>query len=353
MSEPNNDLSNLLKNEYFVQWVVNPTEESIHYWTKWLQSHRDQQSSVDLARQIIQSANYRIDHKMPEKLYDDVLVNLVNYNQKRKSQLYKLNTRNWETLRVAASIILLISIGLFIAQKTGFFGSSKKDLVTQVTKSTEWGQKKTISLPDGTVVKLNSGSSLSYPNTFSSELREVELVGEAFFDVETDKARPFIVKTKNIKTTVLGTEFNINAYSYNSIASITLAEGSVSVEPLVNQISSSKEQMILNPGEQASLDFTNGRFYKQEVVVEDVISWKDGVLLFQSEPLKIVFDKLSKWYGVDFDLPKSLAQSDCLLNGEFRNESLETVLQSIALVHELKFEFKNNNMIEIRGDTCK
>jgi len=347
------NITELLKNDYFVQWIVSPTAQSEHYWSKWLQSHPEQKKAIEAARQLVQSAHYTIDEKMPEHLYNNVLENIVTYSQTRKSRTVHFPKINWGPLRVAASIVLLISIGLFIAQKTGFFESNNIDIVAKVTKSTEWGQKKTINLPDGTIVKLNSGSSLSYPDIFSSELREVELVGEAFFDVEKDKSRPFVVKTKNIKTIVLGTEFNINAYSYNSVASITLAEGSVSVEPIVNEISSSKEQMILSPGEQASLDFTNGRFYKKEVVVADIISWKDGVLLFQNESLKIVFDRLSKWYGVDFDLTESLAQSNCLLNGEFKNESLETVLQSIALVHELKIEFKNDTMIEIRGDTCK
>lgn len=353
MQSTRSDITELLKNEYFVQWIVRPTVQSEHYWSKWIQSHPEQKKEIEAARQIIQSAHYTIDEKMPEHLYDNVLENIVTYSQTRKSRTHHLPAINWGAFRVAASIVLLISLGLFIANQKGLFRVGHLETVANVSKSTEWGQKKTVVLPDGSTVKLNAGSSLTYPEKFNNSFREVELMGEAFFIVQSDKNHPFIVRTKGIKTTVLGTEFNINAYSYNTKAIVTLAEGKVHVAPITSQISSSKDHVILTPGEQASLDFSTGKFSKREVSVALYTSWKDGILLFQDEPLMVVFEKLTRWYGVDFDLPPALSKSGCLLNGEFKDESLDIVLQSISLVHGFEYEFKDKKMIEIRGDTCK
>ena len=129
--------------------------------------------------------------------------------------------------RVAASIaiVLGIAIVLYLSQSTTG--------INYLTKSTERGQKATITLSDGSTVRLNSESSITYPESFAEEIRELELVGEAFFDIKKDQDRPFIVSSHKIETTVLGTSFNINAYDSTAV-SVALVSGKVKVNTTQN-----------------------------------------------------------------------------------------------------------------------
>lgn len=354
MDRMNSHITDLLKNEYFIQWVVNPTEESDYYWSKWVTAHPERAQDLETARNLLHSTKYSTDESMPEKDYYEVLENVVNYNQAQKAKPQRAQIFSLKPLRIAASVLLVISFGLILHNISNW--DSKEEVVAsiEITKFTEWGQKKTINLPDGSEVKLNSGSSLIYPERFEGTTREVELIGEAFFSVRKNAEKPFIVKTKNLSTTVLGTSFSVSAYSYMPSTLVTLLEGKVNVEPIRGQTSSSVGLIELNPGEQAELNLTNGKFSKSEVDLKKFLAWKDGVIFFEREPLDQVFNILSKWYGVEFNVSDDLLKSTCKLDGEFDNESLEMVLKSISIVYGFEYEInKTNNMISIRGDTCE
>lgn len=351
MKKLDSNIIDLLKNEYFVQWVIAPTDESMHYWSKWLVAHPNRKPDVALAKQLINSGEYAINEKMPEQHYSHVLENIVSYSQERKIKGRKSVSISWNNLRIAASILLVITIGIFTKYYSDITEPDASSDISTVTKFTEWGQKRIILLPDGSEVKLNSGSTIIFPKEFLGNNREVELIGEAFFDILKNPEKPFIVKTKSLNTIVLGTSFNVSAYSYDQTTLVTLLEGKVNVMPVKSEASSSTEQLILIPGEQASLDLSSGRFSKKEVELKEHLGWKDGVLYFNREPLNQVFTRLSKWYGVEFDVSDQLLKANCRLDGEFNNESLETVLKSISVIYDFEYEFKNKKMIRIRGET--
>ncbi len=354
MDQEHSHITDSLKNEYFIQWVIKPTEESNYYWSKWLTAHPDRAQDVKSARNLLHSTRYSIDEYMPDDDYSEVLENLVNYNQAQKAKPRSAQIFFWKPLRIAASVLLVISIGFILLSYSKWISKEEPVASASITKFTKWGQKRTINLPDGSEVKLNSGSSLIYPERFEGITREVELIGEAFFSVRKNAEKPFIVKTKNLSTTVLGTSFSVSAYSYMPSTLVTLLEGKVNVEPIKGQASSSIELIELNPGEQAELNLTNGKFSKSEVDLKKFLAWKDGVLYFEREPLEKVFNRLSKWYGVEFEVSDQLLESKCKLDGEFDNESLEIVLKSISIVYGFEYEIdKNKNMIVIRGDTCE
>jgi len=164
-----------------------------------------------------------------------------------------------------------------------------------------------IVLSDGTKVWLNSETELKYPIQFEGKQRVVELIGEAYFDVEKDASKPFFVKTKGIETRVLGTEFNVSAYP-NEELNITLLEGKVQ---LAGKALSHK--LILKPGENANRKRGATEMLVSEVDVKKITAWRDGYLYFEKERLEDILIKLQRWY--DF---KVFFQNPVVKDYEFR-----------------------------------
>src|SRR5579871_20996 len=139
-----------------------------------------------------------------------------------------------------------------------------------------------IILPDGTKVWLNSASSFRYPTVFVDQTRNVELSGEAYFEVAKDASKPFIVKTGYADVTVLGTHFNVNAYTEDGVARITLLEGSVKVN----------QSDILRPGQEATVN-KSGLVTKQNADTEMSVAWKDGLFIFRGATIYEVMKQVS------------------------------------------------------------
>ncbi|WP_164111840.1 MULTISPECIES: FecR family protein [Sphingobacterium] len=161
-----------------------------------------------------------------------------------------------------------------------------------LTLSTPRGGQYQLVLSDGTRVWLNAASSLRYPTQFAADRRTIELVGEAYFEVSPDKARPFMVKTDMGEIKVLGTHFNVMAYpNTESIFRTTLFEGAVTV-------SNNLHTKTLAPGQQ--LRIIDGRMsISSDIDLEEIIAWKNGYFKF-NENLESIMMKLSRWY--DFEI---------------------------------------------------
>lgn len=198
------------------------------------------------------------------------------------------------------------------------------------------GQFKVI-LSDGTKVWMNAASSLTYPATFNRNMREVELTGEAFFEVEKDAKRPFRVKTRQTTVDVLGTSFNIMAYEEEKAVSTTLIQGAV----IVKGNSAAKQ---LEPGQQAVVSEGNAMEVK-EVDVEEALAWKNGLFIFQDADLHSVMRQLARWYDVEVEYQGK--PSDLKLNGAvYRSYSLSQVL-TVLKATGLQFRIEARKLIII------
>ncbi len=149
-------------------------------------------------------------------------------------------------------------------------------------------------LADGSMVWLNCESSLKFPAAFAADSRNVEISGEAYFEVAKDAARPFIVKTAGTgrEVRVLGTHFNINDYNDEETASVTLLEGSV-------QYSNGKTSLRLQPGQQAATAPNGDLYLQKEVDVEAIMAWKNGFFNFSSLTLPEIMRQLERWYDIE------------------------------------------------------
>ena len=252
-----------------------------------------------------------------------------------------------------AAVILLAS-GLLIWFFMKLLVRSDNTIEAMIIKSTARGQKITLTLPDGTTVQMNSESNLAFPKQFG-DTREVLLDGEAFFMVTRNEQKPFVVKTGNLHTQVLGTTFNIKAFK-NDIIEITVASGKVKVTSS-NQNSSFNNtkspleggEVLLHPNQQALFDIMNNTLKTRNVNATDYIAWKEGVLKFSEVRFQDVVLDLERWYGVDINIDPKLYE--CIVIGQYQNESLETILKSFEFLMEIDYQFEKDG-VNITGESC-
>lgn len=235
--------------------------------------------------------------------------------------------------RVAASVVLVLGLIAFYNYQ------AEAPQLAYVTKSTGRGQKALITLSDGSTVKLNALSSITYPEPLDIHQRTIVLEGEAFFKVTKDPNRPFVVKAHKIQTTVLGTSFDVNAYDPSSI-SVSLIEGKVNMEH------ENDDEVYLNPGERASYTASSGALSVTDFDELKLTAWKDGVIYLEEAGMSEVFDQLSKWYGVDFEFVNQPVQR-WDYSGQFKDMSLEVVLNTIGFSESFDFEI-NEDIVQIK-----
>ncbi|NJK98273.1 MAG: hypothetical protein HC905_28190, partial [Bacteroidales bacterium] len=207
----------------------NATDGDKELVNQWIKEHPDDLKILDLLKDRSFHISTGNGEQFREKIFDRVQVKIAATESRRTIRLWQ-----WVA---AASVALLISVSAYFIVTT----SSQPQHIIE-TKCPE-GSRSTITLADGTKVELNSGSSISYPSRFTGKQRQVELSGEAFFDVTADKKKPFVVKAGGISIRVLGTHFNVKAYENEKQVFTTLLKGSVRIE-----IPSAKEQFfVLKP----------------------------------------------------------------------------------------------------------
>lgn len=204
------------------------------------------------------------------------------------------------------------------------------------------GQRAQITLQDGTEVWLNAQSTLKYPSHFSKRSREVEIIGEAFFEVAEEKKRPFIVSTQHVNMKVLGTQFNVYSYPDADYIQTDLVEGSVKVY----QTDDKKSGIILKPNEQvvirgSSMTVSNTNNLEHML-------WRNGIYAFNNERLIVIIEKLQLYYDV-----KIVVEDTEIINvrytGKFRQrDGIDEILRIIQKIQPFKIEKdRDNNIITL------
>ena len=264
------------------------------------------------------------------------------------SHNYRGTSMPGKLLRVAASIVILTTVGLsiFLLNNKPSKVSDNQHAVSQITKSNPRGRKSTIFLADGTKVNLNSESKISYPDSFSDSARIIHLEGEAFFEVVKDPKRPFTVHTNYLDLKVLGTSFNVKTFSNSDKVKIALATGKVEVTDIGIR-SDTTESVMLTPGQSVIFNKTERTFGEiSDFDPNYEYGWKNGVIYFDKASLQEVIEKLERWYDVKINVVNKPSH-EWVYNAYHENESLELVLQSMA--HNEAFDFDiDENQITIK-----
>ncbi len=311
----------------YLQKRLNESEKKIV--DNWLSKSKANRVHFDKVRQLW-IASSRI--KDLDAIDIDQQWNKFKQNSGMISPIKKLR-RNVNIIKIAASVLLLISLGSYFG---GIFNS--KIILTGVA-----GKENRFILPDSSVVWLNRGSSLTYAKDFNTENRMSQLKGEGFFDVTPNTNKPFIIKANKTETKVLGTSFNLKTDLETKETSLVLVEGIV-------QFTSKKHKEILSAGDKIVVT-PDGTLLKSPNTLINFDAWKTGILKFESTPLSEVIEDISSQYRKVIILEdKELAK--CNLTGVFDNESFEDVLNILRTILNIKYELTDNNTVIITEGDC-
>lgn len=277
----------------------------------------------------------------------------------RKSYYYKI------TAYVA--VIALIILSTWIIIENQLLHPDKAVSLSFNEYSVPYGSKSQLSLTDGTKIWLNSGSKIRLNNNYDHDTRTVYLDGEAYFEVATNKKRPFYVITNGINIKVFGTSFNVKAFSDEEIIETTLVSGSVMIEEkdqsgkVIRNYRMKPNQIISYSQKQKShtliTDKQSNQLHTDKTTseanvdtqnisneIEMAIAWKDNRLTFKSETIEDLILKLQRWYNVEITL-KNESLKNCRFTGAFDNETIEQAMDALKHTTPFSYTFSENKII--------
>lgn len=239
-------------------------------------------------------------------------------------------------MKIAASVVLALALGT-VGYYLGY--QQRKTAVICEIAAADKQVLTNITLPDGTVVTLNSQSKLTHPKHFTGDTREVSIEGEAFFEVKPDAERPFVISAGKARIRVLGTSFNVCAYPETETVEVVVATGKVQVTSPEAQRGGAS-QVVLDPGEKGVLFNQNNQLVKLANDNPNVISWKTRELVFNQTPLSEVFQNLMKVYHIDIQVSDP-ALNTLVLTAHFNDQSIDFILEVIRLTFNLELSAQN------------
>ena len=266
----------------------------------------------------------------------------------------------------AATILLSLGVLAFYYNRPLLF-DNQQVAVKWFQRTTKPAIKAIIKLSDGTVVRLNSATTLRYPDSFTGKTREVYLDGEAYFDVHKDHLHPFIIHANKMNVRVLGTSFNVKSYKGEPLSETTLIRGSVEVtlkdrpsdriilkpnEKLIvqNNIIAKRQPAITaklsslnSAGKGTNYSLTNLTYYpnNDKTIVET--SWVQNKLVFTDKDFEELSTQLERWYGVQFIFKNDAAKTH-RFSGIFEKESLSEALYALKIITPFKYRIANNTV---------
>jgi len=275
--------------------------------------------------------------KMPQSINQLEAQNII----RRKAGIQPSKKR-WINLAIQAAAVLVLSLifsGIYNSlnhnNRNQNFADNSSSLVYQEIKAA-YGTQAKVELSDGTKVFLNSGSKLRFPQTFANQQqRTVFLDGEGYFEVTKNKEQPFIVQANKLNISVLGTKFNVDAYTDNASISVALVEGSVILQGNAGNLN--KDLMELKPNQVATLDPTDQTLSKTDVPdLYKYTAWITGRIVFYGDPIQTVVKKLEKWYNVEIVIADKKLE-DYRFTATFIDEPLEQILNILSISSQMTY----------------
>ena len=269
------------------------------------------------------------------KLNDISLLNQpdskVDVQKKKKTITFR--QIGYELAKIAAILILFWG-GTKLYETT----SVKENVIAYQTLYVPAGQRAELILPDSTHVWLNARSKLVYPISFGKDIRQVELNGEAYFDVIHNEKQPFVVKTPQMDIQVLGSEFNVTAYSSSSDFEVALLRGCI-------ELSSPRLSSNYRMKEKELIRLQNNKLISKDISDYDYFRWKEGLICFNNESVATIIEKLKLYYDIDIEVYNQKFINS-RYTGKFRTkDGIEQVLRVLQIEH--KFTYTKNNDLNL------
>ncbi|TDD93548.1 FecR family protein [Flavobacterium cellulosilyticum] len=385
----NSEIQKLLHKFILNQCTIEETDKVVEYYREnILTSDFPEVEDIKLLIKEIPEMN----ESTADKIFSNILI-----KAKEADIIEIVSEKNpfRKYLAIAASILVVLSIGL--SYQHGFFSQKKDDIInnsneitlqlengeiqviTANKKSTiadsngnvvgnqngnkivydtetplkklvyntikiPYGKRFELQLSDGTMVHLNSGTTLKYPVKFiAGENRQVFLDGEAFFDVTKDKTHPFVVNADKLNIRVLGTHFNVSSYPEDNVTDVVLVEGSVGLYA-ANEKFNADKNTILKPGFKGSFSKSSSQITTKEVVTDVYTSWIKGGLTFRDMSFKEMSKKLERHYNVTIVNQNNKLSTE-KFNASFGDEPIAKVLSYFNEIHGINYTLKNNEVL--------
>lgn len=263
---------------------------------------------------------------------EDQTDNVIDIRKKKKTISFR--QISYELAKIAAILILFFG-GIKLYKTT----SVKEDIIAYQTLYVPAGQRAELILPDSTRVWLNARSTLVYPISFGKGIRQVELNGEAYFDVIHNEKHPFVVKTAQMDIQVLGTEFNVTAYSGSSDFEVSLLRGCI-------ELSSPRLSTNYRMKEKEHVKLQDSKLISKNIPDYDYFRWKEGLICFNNESVTTIIEKLKLYYDVDIEVYNQKFMNS-RYSGKFRTkDGIEQVLKVLQIEHKFTYT-KNNDLNQI------
>lgn len=252
----------------------------------------------------------------------------------------------------AASVVALLSFGAAYLYRAELL--ELVDPVEMISYETGPGQQLSVRLPDGSKVWLNAASTLSFPDKFRGQTRDLQLNGEAFFEVQHDRHKPFFVHTPGFYTRVLGTTFNIKAYpgdERNAIC-VTVATGKVAIGE-EDSLRGRQELARLVPNHRGRYDRLAKTFYQDTIAAGQVTAWREGKLVFRQASLHEMVTTLERWYGISMVVHTQGTAACSFTADYYAGIGLRDILEALRITGKIDYEIGNGKAVIRTRDGCQ
>lgn len=314
--------------EYIVDYLLED-ENKKHLdpvLAEWLDENESNRNDFEVYKKIWKESSFYTESGIFDPNLAWEKVNEIN--QQKKNYRKYLKNISYTVSGVAASLLVVLALS--------FTGILQKEPDVSVSMTADYGSRSEIILPDGSGVKLNSGSEIRYSYNPKEKIREVCFEGEGFFDVSKNKA-PFIIKIAGgLNVKVWGTSFNLQAYTNDSVIQASLIDGSIELE-------SRNEKRIMKPGEMAVFNKRTNRIQPVKGILSHSYGWLDNKLYMEDMPLSTVCKYLERWYDVEIDLQPGLGEN-IRYNGVIQEETVTNVMDALSRLSDISYHVKGKQI---------
>lgn len=344
------EAEDFLQEQSFLNYCIDANKDDVRFWSDWIATHPDRETAVKQARELYYLLNGN--HTASQFAADEqeFIAAFGRHTGEPMLIARKGNRKRawWYTGLAAASVLAAFFI-------YNFFADNKSVPVSGVAYSTPKAaaEKKPVVLPDGSTVTLNSGSVITLADNFNTNTRELTLEGEGFFRVTHDASRPFIIHTNAMDVKVLGTVFNVKAYSGDRESEASLISGSVEIT-----VQKDHQKIILSPNQKITLlnhaaTVPDNGNPVRVATLSDVtggqpaeLSWTQNKLVFRDDAFEDISRELERWYNVKLVFEDE-AVKKFRYSATFENKNIDEVLAALQLSRHFRFRKDNSNVIRI------
>lgn len=327
-------------NELIIKYLSgNATDDEQREVEKWRTESNENAEAFFEASEIWHAQNVSEDYDVEAALSavnKRISSNGENKDFEVNQQPSTLTThKNW--YRYAAAVALLIFGGL------AFFFSNQFQNNT-IRYSAELGEIKTVQLADGSTITLNGGAVLTHKEDFNGNSRQVSISGKAFFEIERNESKPFVIESEGTRITVLGTSFLVNTDQHKT--EVVVSEGKVAFK----STDSKNKEVILNGGEAGFFSKSDDSLLKSKNTNKNYLAWKDKNIVFERSTIKEVIEVLEDVYKIDIEVKQDNILN-CELTATFKERSIESVMNIIGQTFTFKIDKKGSNYL-LDGKGC-